>query len=94
MITRVEPEWDAGSRSLALSLRAYEDALCSACGRPRSVCCDAGNDGRFAVLDPIRCHVTTALSMKREADSKRKVHAPDALLYEVELIGDRRGYRP
>jgi hypothetical protein len=89
--TMAEAEWDDDTRALALGLADFEDSLCPACGRPSAVCQSPDNDGRFAVLDPIRCHVTTALSMKRDADREKHTLAPDALLYEIQLIGgDRR----
>ncbi len=91
MRSTVEVEWDDDTRALALGLAAYEDTLCPACGRPESVCQNPDNDGRFAVRDPIRCHVTTALSMRRDADAEKQQLAPDALLYEVELIGASDG---
>jgi hypothetical protein len=91
MTTRAELEWDDDTRALALGLAAFEDTLCPACGRPTSVCQNPDNDGRFAVRDPIRCHVTTALSMRVDADKDKKQLAPDALLYNVELIGASRG---
>jgi hypothetical protein len=82
-----EPEWDDDTRALALGLADFEDSLCPACGRPSSVCQNPDNDGRFAVLDPIRCHATTALSIKTDRDREKHTLAPDALLYEVQLIG-------
>jgi hypothetical protein len=91
MTTRPEVEWDDDTRALALGLAAFEDTLCPACGRPTSVCQNPDNDGRFAVRDPIRCHVTTALSMRLHADRDKKQLAPDALLYNVELIGGTDG---
>jgi hypothetical protein len=88
MTTRViDPEWDDETRSLALGMAAYEAALCPSCNRPESICQNPENDGRFIVRDPIRCHVTTALSLRRDADAKKTQLAPDALLYQVELIG-------
>jgi hypothetical protein len=91
MRSTVEVEWDDDTRSLALGLAAFEDSLCAACGRPETVCQNPDNDGRFAVRDPIRCHAATALSMRVDADKDKKQLAPDALLYNVELIGASRG---
>ena len=81
-----EAEWDDDTRALALGLADFEDTLCPACGRPASMCQNPDNDGRFIVRDPIRCHAATALSMKTDADREKHTLAPDALLYEVQLI--------
>jgi hypothetical protein len=86
--TRVlEAEWDDDTRALALGLAHFEDSLCPVCGRPSTVCQSPDNDGMFAVRDPIRCHIGTALSIKRDRDREKHMIAPDALIYDVELIG-------
>ena len=87
MSSRPEIEWDDTEQTWMLALQFYRDGLCPACGRPVSVCQDPANEGKFVSPPPVRCHATTALSERQEAQTGGKVKPrhPNALLYSAEL---------
>ena len=73
--------WTPIDRALALALQLYEDGLCPGCGQQRHEAMDPDSEGRWAALDPARCHACTALAAKAKEYADTPV--PSALRYTV-----------
>jgi hypothetical protein len=85
--SRPEVEWDEVEQTWMLALQYYRDGLCPACGRPVDVCQNPDNEMKWTSPPPVRCHATTAVRERQDAQTSGKVkprHA-DALLYRAEL---------
>jgi hypothetical protein len=86
-VTSAEPEWADTERDWMVALAVYEAGLCPSCGRPRSVCTDKANEGRFRADLPMRCHATTA-ALEAQKGYKKSLH-PQALLFHALLPEER-----
>lgn len=73
-----------------LALQHYRDGLCPLCGMPSDICQNPANELKVRASDPVRCHFTTAASVRREVhtggkNGKAKPNQPHALIFGAEL---------
>lgn len=83
-------EWDEPEQTWMLALQYYRDGLCPLCGMPASICQAPENELRVKASDPVRCHFTTQIGVRRDAqvggkNGKAKPNQPQALMYTAEL---------
>lgn len=85
-----EAEWDEPEQTWMLALQYYRDGLCPLCGMPAEVCQAPENEMKVKSPPPTRCHFTTAVGVRRDAQTSGqvKVNHPEALLYGAEIPSD------
>jgi len=84
-----EPEWDEQTRSLVLGeVELVHTEICPLCGRLKSVCQAPENQDAFIAQDPVRCHATTALLLKKKDYTEEKNPGVGALLWSSVLRED------